>query len=79
MNIQTAALYLKQGSKIRRPFWHSEDFLYANGSSVIKERVVINYIWNGADRRYEPIQNIDRELVFYLELDDLLAEDWELC
>lgn len=63
MNIYTAALYMKEGFKVRRPTWDQGEYIY-NCCGVIERCTV------------EGVHQSLGDWVAYAE--DLLSNDWEI-
>lgn len=63
MNLHSAAHYLKSGYQLRRPDWESGEYVYTDDEVLCV-------------RRHE--HHSHSVGYWVLELDDLLADDWEI-
>jgi hypothetical protein len=77
MNIYCVSLYLKIGYRVRRSSWEPEEYLYEIAGLLNKKEIDISRVYD--DELQTPVEY--RRLVDIfdpLQLQDLLAEDWEI-
>ena len=75
MNIIAAANNIKIGYHVRRASWEPEDYLYELVGVLNKKEKHIRGVWDSESRSY-----IDRDYddPFIPNIQDLLADDWEI-
>lgn len=78
MNIQVAAAYMKHGYRARRPSWDPEIYFFMGALGLVRHTY-----FNSASYDKETKTFIYRKVpvdddTFFFELEDLLAEDYQL-
>ena len=77
MNINFAAIYMKQGYKIRRTSW--EEGVYIIDRGILSIEIYSYHMSAKLDENKNFITQKSWSLQTYqIEVDDLLADDWEL-
>jgi hypothetical protein len=77
MDIQSAAKYMAHGYRVRRSSWSIEQYLH-DYAGITKFQIHVSHVYNFDLKETEDHFHPEQNDMSPLELDDLLADDWEL-
>lgn len=78
MNLHIAAQYMKIGYRIRRPHWEPEEYLYELADMLDKVEVTEYYTTDEKSGELVKKRSISCGSPAHIDLQDLLAYDWEI-
>jgi hypothetical protein len=78
MHIMAAARYLEVGYRLRRANWEPEEYIYELAGMIEGIEISYSNIWDTQQEKIIEHRHIGSPGFFQFQMQDLLADDWEV-